>query len=414
MAESDIDSYLGSGSSSSQFEDPQPVNTDGATSTCFMVKVHGRRMFLKHIRQEYAADPRYQDAFRKEFEVGYNLDHPNIVRYYEMGADNLGSYILQEFVDGCSLKEFLVANPDYFCKEQNMRTFIQQLFGALGHIHAHQTLHLDVKPDNLLITRIGHDVKLVDFGFCYTDEFQDTPGSTASFASPEVLAKTHCYDQRSDIYSAGAVLLYIYKVIGKGKPPKQYDSFIRRCMADRPEDRFQNAEEALLSLDRNPIIIRPRLLVFAVAVLLAFLGIVVSKQTVPDKEQDTDSIEVTALPSASDFIYRSSVRPQDTPTQVVDMAMDSIFSLVYLNVQYLWADGGVRNTLKQMTDKERTQAIADIGLLLSSLPEAQQHQLSALLMMFPYHRVYIYQNYRKHLLQPQADSLALWMKLAGE
>lgn len=410
MISSSQESYLGTASSASSFEDPQPLNADGATSTCFMVRVHGRRMFLKHVREEYADNQRYQDAFRKEFEVGYNLDHPNIVRYYEMGRDNLGSYILQEYVDGCSLTEFLAANPDYFTKEENMRKFVVQLFSALEHIHAHQTLHLDIKPDNLLITRIGHDVKVVDSGFCYTDEFQDTAGSTAAFASPEVLAKTHTYDQRSDIYSAGAVILYICK--RTDRVSKKYRRFASRCMAELPEERFQNAREALDSLDKLSST-RLWMALSLALVVLAGLGIgTVALQA--NTEEDTLAVPEMNTPKTSYFTNHYNEYPEDTPEDVVDASMDSVFTRIYVNVMYLWADGGVRNTLAGMTDEERAHALVEAEKLLNSLPELQQHELSYLLMMFPHHRVYIYQNYRNHLHQAPADSLAKWMELARE
>ena len=150
---------------SSQFSEAQPrieglepVDTNGATCDTYRVKLYGKLHFLKRLKPQYAGDIRYQEAFRKEFETGYRLEHPNIVRYLSLSDDG----ILMEYVDGETLSQRLSRHPDYFESKKNTEKFLRQLLDAVACLHSHQVLHLDLKPDNILLTRINSDVKLID------------------------------------------------------------------------------------------------------------------------------------------------------------------------------------------------------------------------------------------------------------
>lgn len=225
---------------SSQFSDNQPrfeateqVESQGATCDTFRVKLYGKLHLLKRLKVEYAGDIRYQEALRKEFETGYRLEHPNLVRYLSLDKDS----ILMEYVDGETLSQRFVRNPDYFNEQKHMEKFVRQLLSALQYLHSHQVLHLDLKPDNILLTHINDDVKLIDLGFCYTDAFVDTLGHTNAFAAPEQKAGGEV-DVRSDIYAFGKILELL-------PDHSLYNKVIARCTADRPEDRYQSVGEIL-------------------------------------------------------------------------------------------------------------------------------------------------------------------------
>lgn len=225
---------------SSQFSDNQPrfeaieqMETQGATCDTFRVKIYGKLHFLKRLKAEYSGDIRYQEALRKEFETGYRLEHPNLVRYLLLDKDG----ILMEYVDGETLSQRLEKNPDYFKQRKNSDKLVRQLLSALQYLHSHQVLHLDLKPDNILLTHINDDVKLIDLGFCYTDAFADTQGHTNAFAAPEQKAGGEV-DVRSDIYAFGKILELL-------PDHSLYNKVIARCTAERPEDRYQSVGEIL-------------------------------------------------------------------------------------------------------------------------------------------------------------------------
>ena len=183
-----------------RFDAMEPIDSNGATCDTFRVKLYGKLHFLKQLKPAFVNDIRYQEAFRKEFETGYRLEHPNIVCYVSLSDEG----ILMEYVDGETLKQRIDSHPEYFNKK-NIEKLLRQLLDAVAYLHAHQVLHLDLKPDNIMLTRIGNDVKLVDLGFCYTDTFVNTQGRTDHFAAPEQL-KHGNVDERTDIYALGRII----------------------------------------------------------------------------------------------------------------------------------------------------------------------------------------------------------------
>lgn len=222
--------------SGSRFEAVEQLEAQGATCDTFRVKLYGKLHFLKRLKPAFSGDIRYREALRKEFETGYRLEHPNLVRYISFDDDS----ILMEYVDGESLSQCLATHPDYFRKQKNADKFVRQLLDAVGYLHSHQVLHLDLKPDNILLTRINGDVKLIDLGCCYTDAFPDTTGHTDAFAAPEQLTNG-VVDVRTDIYAIGRILECL-------PDHHKYNKVIARCTADNPAERYQaisDLQEAL-------------------------------------------------------------------------------------------------------------------------------------------------------------------------
>ena len=226
-------------SQQSRFESIEQLDTQGATCDTFRVKLYGKLHFLKRLRPEYVGDIRYQEVLRKEFETGYQLEHPNLVRYISLDADS----ILMEYVDGETLTQRLATHPDYFKNRKNADRFVRQLLDAISYLHSHQVLHLDLKPDNILLTRINDDVKLIDLGFCYTDAFEDTIGHTKNYAAPEQFAGG-MVDARTDIYAVG-------KILERLPDHRIYNKVIARCTAIEPAERYQSIEVILSDINRR-------------------------------------------------------------------------------------------------------------------------------------------------------------------
>jgi len=127
---------------------------------------YGRRFVLKGLTPETASltDNRLQQE--QEFQLGIQLVHPNIAATYSLEEiDGVGRCIVQEWIDGVTLGEWLRTKPS---KAARKRVF-SQLMDALEYIHSLQLVHHDLKPDNILITRNGANVKLIDFGLSATD-----------------------------------------------------------------------------------------------------------------------------------------------------------------------------------------------------------------------------------------------------
>ena len=272
--------------------------TQGATCNTYRVKLYGKLHFLKRLKPEYAGDIRYQEALRKEFETGYRLEHPNLVRYILLDNDS----ILMEYADGETLSQQLTNHPEYFRKRKNTDKFVRQLLAVVSYLHGNQVLHLDLKPDNILLTRINDDVKLIDFGCSYTDSFPDTTGHTNAFAAPEQLSGG-AVDARTDIYAIGKILECL---------PNHaiYNKVIARCMAERPADRYQSVEEIandLRYMRRNLSIITA--MVLAAILLFAVWALYPRQQQIPAPVVQEVARD-TAAPQPKDTL------PQKPPVSV--------------------------------------------------------------------------------------------------
>lgn len=302
--------------SQSRYEAIEPLERQGATCDTFRVKVYGKLHFLKRLKAEHAGDIRYQEALRKEFETGYRLEHPNLVRYISMGDDG----ILMEYVDGETLTQRLATQPDYFRKRKNTDKFLRQLLSVLDYLHSHQVLHLDLKPDNILLTRINDDVKLIDLGCCYSDSFPDTTGHTDGFAAPEQLTGG-MVDVRTDIYAIGKVLeLFPNHHI--------YNKVITRCTASDPASRYQTISELQETLSTRRTYTPWLVLMLLVVVLSIGYFIFTSRERQPAEvvEPQTETIiEKPETIKVSDDVHSvgqnekevASIEHQETTPEVL-------------------------------------------------------------------------------------------------
>ncbi len=305
----------------SQFADSMPrpeaiekLNIGGATCDTFRVKLYGKLHFLKRLKPDFANDIRYQEAFRKEFEAGYRLEHPNLVRYISETDDG----ILMEYIDGESLSQHLANHSDYFKNKKNTEKFLRQFLDVIGYLHCHQVLHLDLKPDNILLTRINNDVKLIDLGCCYTDAFQDTTGHSKGYAAPEQLRGEQT-DIRTDIYAIG-------RILEKLPTSHYYNKVIARCTAEHPADRYQSIDDIQTALSHT----RRHFFWLAIVIVVLLLALVVwllslrqqqpapvvipevSKDTLVHEKQDTTSQpkDTVSLPNP---VSPPALAPASTP-----------------------------------------------------------------------------------------------------
>lgn len=308
----------------SPFESIEQIDAHGATCDSFRVKLYGKLHFLKRLKPAFTGDIRYQEALRKEFETGYRLEHPNLVRYISLTDDG----ILMEYVDGETLSQRIAAHPEYFTK-QNTDKFLHQLLDAVACLHSHQVLHLDLKPDNVLLTRINSDVKLIDLGCCYTDTFADTPGRTNAYAAPEQLSGGSV-DERTDIYAIG-------KILERLPHHDIYNKVIARCMAADPSKRYQSVEEVKKALRRK------HRFGAVLAVLVITAAILAALWALPPHQQPTTVPVKQEAPKDS-----VTILPMDTPLQQPPVTT----SVPALRQQYPQPSDNISKDNKQQMEKE--------------------------------------------------------------
>ena len=127
---------------------------------------YGKRYVLKGLSADCQSLTDMLLLQQKEFSLGITLSHPNIAETYSLEeVADCGRCIVMEYVDGITLAEWLATNPSHSARQRAML----QLLDALEYIHSLQLVHHDLKSSNILITRNGQNVKLIDFGLSQTD-----------------------------------------------------------------------------------------------------------------------------------------------------------------------------------------------------------------------------------------------------
>lgn len=220
-------------------------------SVLYRIDRNGRFRVLKALKPEFRGQAMYEDLLRKEFDIAYGLDHPNICRCIGFCKDQeLGNAIEMEWIDGVTLDQFRPAG-----RKEAVRLMLE-LCDALSYIHSRQIIHRDLKPSNILVTRNGNNLKIIDFGLSDTDSHSvlKEPAGSALYASPELLGGEDI-DCRSDIYSLGVIMSEFLP---------SHRRVIRKCTRRNARDRYQDAESVKKALLRP---VWPWLL--AVAVLVA-------------------------------------------------------------------------------------------------------------------------------------------------
>lgn len=206
----------------------------GGTSDCYKRIIGNRAYCIKRPKTIWRQSEDYMNLFRKEFALGIELEHPNIVRYFDYDEDEKGPFIKMDYVDGESLDEFVATHPDFLKNNTNRQQLLDELLDAMAYLHGKQMLHLDLKPGNILITNKGHYVKLIDLGFGWTEGFLQNGGFSRDYCAPEQLtSQPNLIGAATDIYALGKIMQRFH--LAK-------DSVIRRCLKDDPKERFQSIE----------------------------------------------------------------------------------------------------------------------------------------------------------------------------
>lgn len=90
----------------------------------------------------------------------------------------------ETYVNGHTIAEKLATEPEYFARGRNFEKLFVQLLKAMKVMHKAHVAYLDLKPDNVILTQVNDDAKIVDLGFCFANAYSHTAGSTTDFAAP--------------------------------------------------------------------------------------------------------------------------------------------------------------------------------------------------------------------------------------
>ena len=246
-------------------------------------RIDDRIVAIKILREEYLANEAFRRRFKNESKYIAVLSHPNIVKVYDVSFGDRLQYIVMEYIEGITLKEYIERQKVIPPKEAVH--FLTQILRALQHAHDKGIVHRDIKPQNIMLLQNG-TIKVTDFGiasFSRSETRTISEGAIGSvhYISPEQ-AKGDFTDAKADIYSVGvmlyemltgqlpfqsdsAVSVALMQVNDEPIPPRSINGNIpvgleqitMRAMQKDPKLRYQSAAEMLLDLDeykRNPSI----------------------------------------------------------------------------------------------------------------------------------------------------------------
>jgi serine/threonine-protein kinase len=235
-----------------------------------------RTVAIKVLHKHLADYQEARDRFEREAQAVAKLRHENILEIFDYAAkEESEAYIVTEFIDGQTLKQFVTDRPIAYPEVGAM--IMLQVCRALAHAHAGGILHRDVKPENIMIRSDGV-VKLMDFGISHMVDLERLTVTGQLLGSPAYMAPEHVegrpLDFRTDVFAAGIVLyqLTVGKLPFEGKNPHEVLKRIAECkfidprqanprignrlgriilraMAALPNDRYPAIGEMVLALE---------------------------------------------------------------------------------------------------------------------------------------------------------------------
>lgn len=169
--------------------------------------IEDRIVAIKILKEEFASNEEFQRRFKNESKAIAVLSHPNIVKVYDVSFGDLIQYIVMEYIEGITLKEFIEKNGNLSWSEAV--NFVLQILRGLQHAHDKGIVHRDVKPQNIMVLN-DNTIKVTDFGIARfarneSQTITDKAIGSVHYISPEQ-AKGEPTDEKADIYSVGVML----------------------------------------------------------------------------------------------------------------------------------------------------------------------------------------------------------------
>ena len=216
---------------------------------------------FKCLKEEFRGDEVYEAIIRHEYEIAQPLKHPGVCDYLSMiRIEGLGNTIVMEWIDGCTLGDLIGNGP---VSHETAKSIVLQLCDAVSYIHRKQVLHNDLKPENVMVTREGNVVKVIDFSLADSPSMArgHIPAGTQGYAAPEVVDGGKP-SVRSDIYSLGKVLSLLL--------PSRSNAW-GKCLEIDPSKRYSSPEEVKAAFEARKSGIGRTILmaVLAAAILVA-------------------------------------------------------------------------------------------------------------------------------------------------
>ena len=292
---------------------------------------NGRLFVYKALKPEYVGNMMYEDLLRKDFNIGFSLQHGHICQYYAYSyIPEIGNVIVMEWVDGVTLEQML---PQLRRDKKLAMKVVRELCDALDYMAQKQVYHRDLKPENIIVTHNGNNVKIIDFGLSDSDSYASfkAPAGTRIYASPELIAGEQI-DGRSDLWSLGVIL---GEMGFKGKA-------VKKCLKRDRDERYSTAAELYADLSKS-LLSKALYIVAAICLVVLIIlfqnyllknrvyslpvkpeavEVVVPANTVPDEVKTTESGNTSEDPADTVFVNEvpAPAEGKKNPEEYIDNA----------------------------------------------------------------------------------------------
>ena len=248
----------------------------GMTEIYIVLDEQRNRLVIRRMREEFAHQRRWRKAFERGAKILASLDHPHIVKLLSHGVDEGVPFMVLEYVDAENLRTLLLARKDLLTT--HLLHLLRQLASTLYYVHSMGFLHVDFKPENILVSAEAH-VTLIDFDLSVRKRQRQTRvkevDGTPFYLPPEALLH-HRLDERADIYALGVTayeMVTFHKpfrgetlreahaaqtaagvepaplALDSAKLPRALEALILKCLAKDPADRYPSMSLVLKALD---------------------------------------------------------------------------------------------------------------------------------------------------------------------
>ena len=267
--------------------------------------IEDRIVAVKILKEEYISNEEFITRFKNESKAIAVLNHPNIVKVYDVSFGDLIQYIVMEYVDGITLKQYIERQQSLRWKDAVYLTI--QVLRALQHAHDKGIVHRDVKPQNIMLLSDG-TIKVTDFGiarFARSEHKTMTDKAIGSvhYISPEQ-ARGELTDEKADIYSVGVML---YEML-TGQLPFEADSAV---------------SVAIMQLQQDPVL--PRDINDNIPVGLEQITIHAMQKDVAKRYRSAAEMlrDLEEFRRSPDMVFEYTYFVDNEPTRFVDVVNDA-------------------------------------------------------------------------------------------
>ena len=301
------------------------------------------------LKTTHIQDAMHSEILRREYEMGKTLSHACIVSTLAFEENTpVGPAIVLEYIEGVTLGEFLSVSKPV------KRHILHDILDGVDYLHHRGILHNDIKPDNILINKLGN-ARIIDFGLSssYDSIYTGVIGGSEGFTAPEILRGEGYAGASSDIYSLGLIIQLLWG--------NKYQKIVKKCTMIEPEARYQSIGElkrALFLKRALPWAVCAGILVL----IIAFFAILPTAHRMEQTSKEADyKAEATAF---LDSAYQTALQRIEKLPYHESAKGAKDFYLKYYNDIY----SQLPNEKRPAFDKVLSEQIAVLDSLSQGLP----------------------------------------------